>query len=342
MPPDTTLLDGDPEAEEVEWLKKQFQPTDMVNKGTAIKIQVSVPRALHWNASGKGWPPAQCRIPRPPPERSWPLACAQQARYNRNKADQVRKEREEALRLRQERADKRMSDMAELRRQRGEKDQEALERLRKSNAESAAEMRQQRQMREQQKKRQEEETMAILHARSQAARKLDSILDAREEEQDARERAEGTAARLATAEAKKQQRKKETAWKREKARLAKEQAEEARAARAQELEDKKNQGAGTRQAKIEWKERGDQQEMRRLGRVKSQRDAILNGKNEARQIQQRQLDERKASAKLERENDHIARDAKEGIVQANRVARAKQQAARYVPQLEVEGYIGEI
>ena len=59
MPPDTTLLDGDPEAEEVEWLKKQFQPTDMVNKGTAIKIQVSVPRALHWNASGKGWPPAQ-------------------------------------------------------------------------------------------------------------------------------------------------------------------------------------------------------------------------------------------------------------------------------------------
>ena len=58
--------------------------------------------------------------------------------------------------------------------------------------------------------------------------------------------------------------------------------------------------------------------MRRLGRVKSQRDAILNGKNEARQIQQRQLDERKASAKLERENDHIARDAKEGIVQANR------------------------
>ena len=45
MPPDTTLLDGDPEAEEVEWLKKQFQPTDMVNKGTAIKIQVSVPRA---------------------------------------------------------------------------------------------------------------------------------------------------------------------------------------------------------------------------------------------------------------------------------------------------------
>jgi hypothetical protein len=43
MPPDTTLLDGDPEAEEVEWLKKQFQPTDMVNKGTAIKIQVSVP-----------------------------------------------------------------------------------------------------------------------------------------------------------------------------------------------------------------------------------------------------------------------------------------------------------
>ena len=50
MPPDTTLLDGDPEAEEVEWLKKQFQPTDMVNKGTAIKIQVSVPRALHWNA----------------------------------------------------------------------------------------------------------------------------------------------------------------------------------------------------------------------------------------------------------------------------------------------------
>ena len=52
--------------------------------------------------------------------------------------------------------------------------------------------------------------------------------------------------------------------------------------------------------------------------------------------QQRQLDERKASAKLERENDHIARDAKEGIVQANRVARAKQQAARYVPQLEVE------
>ena len=56
MPPDTTLLDGDPEAEEVEWLKKQFQPTDMVNKGTAIKIQVSVPRAPLglW----EGWPPA--------------------------------------------------------------------------------------------------------------------------------------------------------------------------------------------------------------------------------------------------------------------------------------------
>jgi len=39
---DPSLLDGDPEAEEVEWPKKQFVPTDMVNKGTAIKIQVSV------------------------------------------------------------------------------------------------------------------------------------------------------------------------------------------------------------------------------------------------------------------------------------------------------------
>ena len=51
------------------------------------------------------------------------------------------------------------------------------------------------------------------------------------------------------------------------------------------------------------------------------------------------LDERKNAAKMERANDHVARDAKEGIVQANRAARAKQQAARYVPALEVESLL---
>eukprot|EP00964_Phaeocystis_antarctica_P025023 scaffold14029_cov46-Phaeocystis_antarctica.AAC.3 len=178
-----------------------------------------------------------------------------------------------------------MSDMADLRKERGEKDQEALDRVKKGNEESAAEMRQQKQMREQQKKRQEDAKMAELRARSQAARKLDGLLDAKEEEQDAKERAEGTAARLATAEAKNQQRKRETEWKRDKARLAREQAEEARAARAQELEDKKNQGAGTRQAKTEWKERGDQQEMRRLGKAKSSRSAIHAHRDESKQIQ---------------------------------------------------------
>ena len=237
-----------------------------------------------------------------------------------------------------------MSDMADLRKERGEKDQEALDRVKKDNEESAAEMRQQRQMRDQQKKRQEDAKMAELRARSQAAnisaRKLDGLLDAKEEEeQDAKERAEGTAARLATAEAKNQQRKRETEWKRDKARLAREQAEEARAARAQELGDKKNQGAGTRQAKTEWKERSDQEEMRRLGKAKSSRSAIHAHRDESKHIQASLLDERKNAAKIERANDHMARDAKEGIVQANRAACAKQQATRYVPALEVESLL---
>ena len=34
-------LDG--ESEEVEWLKKQFDPTQNIPKGTAIKIQASLP-----------------------------------------------------------------------------------------------------------------------------------------------------------------------------------------------------------------------------------------------------------------------------------------------------------
>ena len=111
--------------------------------------------------------------------------------------------------------------------------QEALDRVKKGNEESGAEMRQQKQLRDQQKKRQEESKLAELRARSQSARKLDGLLDAREAEQDAQERAEGTAARLACAQAQKEVRKRETEWKTDKARLARAQADEARAARQQ-------------------------------------------------------------------------------------------------------------
>jgi len=54
---DTSKLDGDPESEEVEWLKQQFDNShisgNMVPKGTAIKIQVSVPAPSGMN--GMGW-----------------------------------------------------------------------------------------------------------------------------------------------------------------------------------------------------------------------------------------------------------------------------------------------
>ena len=54
---DTSKLDGDPESEEVEWLKQQFDNShisgNMVPKGTAIKIQVSVPAPSGVN--GMGW-----------------------------------------------------------------------------------------------------------------------------------------------------------------------------------------------------------------------------------------------------------------------------------------------
>ena len=79
--------------------------------------------------------------------------------------------------------------------------------------------------------------------------------------------------------------------------------------------------------------------MRRLGKAKSSRSAIHAHRDESKQIQASLLDERKNAAKIERANDHAARDAKEGIVQANRAACAKQQATRYVPALEVESLL---
>ena len=107
-----------------------------------------------------------------------------------------------------------------------------------------------------------------------------------------------------------QVRKRETEWKADKAKLARAQAEEARAARAQELEDKKNQGAGTRQAKTEWKARGIGQERRRMGKAKESRSSIQAHREESKVIQATLLDGRKEAAKKERANDHEARDAK--------------------------------
>ena len=59
MAQDDPQVDG--EREEVEWLKEQFDPSQHVPKGTAIKIQVSR-HAAEVDGIRTGWV-AQCALP---------------------------------------------------------------------------------------------------------------------------------------------------------------------------------------------------------------------------------------------------------------------------------------
>ena len=76
-----------------------------------------------------------------------PLPTLQEAKANRSKADAVRAETAEALRLAEERKQQRKKEMDALRKQRGEKDQEAVNRLHAANAGAAEAGRQQREAR---------------------------------------------------------------------------------------------------------------------------------------------------------------------------------------------------
>ena len=139
---------------------------------------------------------------------------------------------------------------------------------------------------------------------------MDGILDEREAEQDAKERAEAAAARQACAEAKKQERQKDAQWKAEKARQAKAQAEEARQARADELKAKQTQGAGTRAVKKDWQKQAADNEKARVNKNKLERKEIQDTRTAGAQNRKEMLERRAEAARKERANDHIARDNK--------------------------------
>ena len=196
------------DGEEVEWLKEQFNPAQHVPKGTWVKMQI--------------------------------------ARGNRERGDEVRAEHERMAEAQRERVAAQRARIDEMKSHAAHDMAGALEREREKNRQAAALMREQQQARMAEAKQAQEQQLRVLRARAAEARKLDGILDAREEAQDAKERAEGTAARVACAEARKEMIKRDKAKKAEAARLAKEQAEEARQAREQEARERRRQADETR------------------------------------------------------------------------------------------------
>ena len=128
----------------------------------------------------------------------------QVAHENREKANEVRAEREDVRRQLEQRRLEQNDRILRLRAERGERDRDAIEANRQEKAENVYEMRQAGKARDRRRAEEAEYLLQIARARAAEARALDGKLDAREAEQDRMEQAEAREAKRAREAALKQ------------------------------------------------------------------------------------------------------------------------------------------
>ena len=260
----------------------------------------------------------------------------QQAQKNRNAADEVRREREELMALKQQRYEEQAERINRLRAKREQRHTTAADQHRSHVDSVAAEVRAQVREAEAQRKVKDQEHWRQARVRVEAANNLDGKLDAAEAKQDEMEREEQRELRqqrLASLEARRAKDNETKAFLNAKVRNIHKSAADGK---AKFKEDKQAQVRDAKEAIGQWRGAKNANQQAHLDDARERARRRAAEKAEARERNDARMAQRRQNAREEKANNAVATKALADEVSRNRKNRNKIMARRYVPTEEVE------